>query len=161
MDYFPLTLALILFVLGIIGTLLPVMPGPILIWLGMLVYGLLTGFENLPLGFFILQALAALLVMAVDYVATAVGTKKFGGSKVSMWGAVIGLFAGIIVLGPLGIVFGPFLGALVGEMLSGLPPDKAIRSSIGALVGLLGGLFIKLAIEAVMIYWFFRVLLTA
>lgn len=161
MEFLPLILALVLFALGIIGTLLPVMPGPVLIWLGMLVYGLLTGFENLSLWFFILQGLAALLVMAVDYAATAVGTKRFGGSKVSMWGAVVGLFAGIIVLGPIGIVFGPFLGALVGEMLTGLPLEKAMRSSIGALVGLLGGLFVKLAIEAVMIFWFFRALLAA
>jgi len=161
MEIFPLIVALIIFLLGIAGTVLPVMPGPILIWLGMLVYGLLTGFESLSLSFYIWQGLAALLVMAVDYFATAVGTKKFGGSRIAMWGAVIGLFVGVIILGPLGLVFGPFLGALVGEMLRGLPPERAIRSSIGALVGLLGGLFVKLGIEAVMIYWFFRTLLAA
>ncbi len=160
MEFWPLLLTMIIFLAGIVGTMLPVMPGPVLIWLGMLVYGLFTGFENLSFYFFFLQGLAALLVMAVDYAATAVGTKKFGGSRISIWGAVIGLFAGIILLGPIGLVFGPFLGALAGELLTGLPPEKAIRSSMGALVGLLGGLFIKLSIEAVMIYWFFRALLS-
>jgi len=155
-EFFPLLIAIVLFTLGVIGTLIPGLPGPVLIWLGMLVYGLMTGFEGLSVWFFIVQGLAALLVMAVDYAAAALGTKKFGGSRASILGAVIGLFAGIMILGPIGIVFGPFLGALVGEMIIGLPPDKALRSSVGALVGLLGGLFVKLSIEAIMILWFFK-----
>jgi uncharacterized protein len=151
-----LTFPIILFVIGIIGTVLPLIPGVTLIWLGMLLYGFLTGFENLTISFFILQGLAALLVMAVDYVAAALGTKRFGGSKTAMWGAAFGLFLGIIVLGPIGIIFGPLLGALIGELLRGIPFERAILSSFGALVGLLGGIILKLLIEGVMIFSFFQ-----
>jgi len=146
----PLTFPIILFIVGIIGTVLPLLPGVTLIWAGMLLYGILTGFQNLSVGFYILQGLAALLVMFIDYIATALGAKHFGGSKTAMWGAALGLLAGLL------IIFGPFLGAFIAELLKGIPPEKALRSSFGALLGLLGGIILKLCIEAVMLYAFFR-----
>jgi uncharacterized protein YqgC (DUF456 family) len=156
MSFPPLTFPIILFIVGIIGTVLPLLPGVTLIWAGMLLYGILTGFQNLSVGFYILQGLAALLVIFIDYIATALGAKHFGGSKTAMWGAALGLLAGLLILGPLGIIFGPFLGAFIAELLKGIPPEKALRSSFGALLGLLGGIILKLCIEAVMIYAFFR-----
>ncbi len=156
MQPLPLIVAGILFLLGFIGTFVPVLPGAALIWLGMLLYGFLTGFANLPLDFYLLQGLAAILVMAVDYVATAWGTKRFGGTRRAAWGAALGLFLGIVFLGPGGIIFGPFLGAFLGEVIGGLPANRAIRSSFGALIGLVGGLFLKVGIELVMVIWFFR-----
>lgn len=152
----PLTIPIILFILGIIGTILPLLPGVSLIWLGMLVYGIITGFQNLTVGFFILQGIAALLVMSIDYFSTAIGTKRFGGTKTAIWGAALGLLAGIIVLGPFGLIIGPFIGALLGSLLQGIPLEKAILSSFGALIGLLGGMFLKIIIEIIMIYAFFR-----
>lgn len=152
----PLTIPIILFIFGIIGTILPLLPGVSLIWLGMLVYGIITGFQNLTAQFYILQGIAALVVISIDYFTTAIGTKRFGGTKASMWGAALGLLAGIIILGPLGLIFGPFIGALLGSLLQGIPPEKAVLSSLGALIGLLGGLFLKIIIEIIMIYSFFR-----
>ena len=150
-----IVLAVALFALGIIGTIVPLMPGVILIWLGMLLYGILTGFQNLTPGFYIAQGVATLLVMAIDYFAAALGTKRFGGSRGAMLGAALGVVLGLLLLGPAGIIFGPFLGALAAELLKGHPVEKAFRSSLGALIGLLGGIFLKLAIEIVMIIWFF------
>ena len=147
------------FLLGIIGTVLPVMPGPAIIWVGMLIYGLMTGFEDLGITFFILQGIAAVMVFAVDYLASAVGTRWYGGSKYAVIGAITGLFLGILTLGFFGIIIGPFLGAFLGEKIKGMPADKAWRSSIGTLVGLMGGLFVKFFIEAAMIGWFIYAIL--
>ncbi len=159
MQPLPLLAASILFLLGIIGTFLPIMPGAVLIWAGMLVYGILTGFAGLDVSFFVLQGMAVLLVMAVDYMAAAWGTKRFGGTRKAAWGAVAGLFLGILTMGPAGVIFGPFLGAFLGELLAGLPPERALRSSFGALIGMVGGILLKLGIEAVMIFWFFKSIL--
>ncbi len=156
MSYTVLIPTLILFALGILGIVLPLLPGAALIWAGMLLYGILTGFRGLGFTFYLLQGLAVVLVWGIDYLAAAVGTRYSGGSKAAAWGAVLGLLLGLIILGPAGIIFGPFLGALLGEMLRGTPAEKALRSSLGALVGLLGGLVLKLVIVAVMIYWFFQ-----
>ncbi|NLX92076.1 MAG: DUF456 family protein [Firmicutes bacterium] len=156
MSYLPLIITFILFIVGIIGTVLPLLPGVTLIWGGMLLYGILTGFPpGLSWDFYLFQGIAALLIMGVDYIATAVGVKRSGGSKAATWGAAVGLLLGIF-MGPAGIIFGPFLGALVGELLNGFPLDRALRSSIASLVGLLGGIILKLGIEIAMIFWFIK-----
>lgn len=155
MELIPLIIAIILFIIGIIGTILPVMPGVAFIWLGMFIYGIMTGFEELSFIFFLIQLFAVILVLIVDYIATALGTKKFGGSKTATWTAMLGLLLGIIFLGLPGIIFGPFAGALLGELLRKIPFKKALYSSFGTLVGLLGGFFLKLGIELIMIIWFF------
>lgn len=147
---------LILFFLGLLGTVLPLLPGAALIWAGMLLYGFLTGFSGLSMGFYVLQGLAVVLVWGIDYLTTAIGTRYAGGSRAAIWGAALGLLLGLITMGPAGIIFGPFLGALAGELISGAPTEKALRSSLGALVGLFGGLVLKLIIEGAMIFWFFQ-----
>ncbi len=159
MQPLPLIVALIFFLLGIIGTFLPILPGVFLIWVGMFIYGIMTGFEGLSFSFFFFQGMAALLVIVVDYMAVALGSKKFGGPKAASWGAAWGILLGFLVMGPAGIIFGPFLGALAGGFLVGLPLKRAIHVSFGALIGFLGGLVLKLAMEAAMIIWFFITLL--
>ena len=149
----------ILFILGILGIVLPLLPGAALIWAGMLLYGMLTGFSGLNFAFYLLQGLAVVLTWGIDYLATALGTRYSGGSKTAVWGAVLGLVLGLIFLGPAGIIFGPFLGALAGELLRGTPTDKALRSSLGALIGVAGGLVLKLIIAAAMIFWFFQTII--
>lgn len=157
MPYFSLIITIILFIIGIIGTVLPLIPGVTVIWAGMLLYGILTGFPaGLTLGFYLLQGIAALLVIGVDYISTAAGTKRSGGSKAATWGAALGLLLGTFIFGPVGFIIGPFLGALMGELLNGIPFDRALRASFGSLVGMLGGIIVKLLIEAAMIFWFIK-----
>lgn len=160
MSIIALVPTVILFILGILGIVLPLLPGTILIWAGMLLYGILTGFAGLSFTFYLLQGLAVVLSWSIDYLATALGTRYSGGSKAATGGAVLGLVSGLIFLGPAGIIFGPFLGALAGELLRGIPAKQALRSSFGALIGIAGGLVLKLVIAVVMIVWFFMQIIT-
>ena len=150
----------ILFILGILGMVLPVLPGAALIWAGMFLYGILTGFSGLSFAFYLLQGLAVTLAWGIDYLATALGTRYSGGSRTAVLGAVLGLLLGLLFLGPAGIILGPFLGALAGELLQGTPANKALRSSLGALLGVAGGLLLKLLLAAAMIYLFFQQILS-
>lgn len=159
MAVFALVLAVILFLLGLAGTVLPVMPGVTLIYGGMVLYGVLTGFTTLDKNFFILQGLAVLLVFAIDYLATAIGSRRFGGSKYAVWGAIIGIIIGLLTLGPFGIIIGPFVGAVTAELAIGKQPNKAVRTGFGTIIGLLGGTVLKLSIEVLMIIWFFMTIL--
>ncbi len=151
---------IILFCIGIIGIIMPLLPGPIIIWLGMLFYGAVTGFNGLTFGFYLVQGVAAVLVMLIDYFTAAYGTRHFGGSRQAMWGAVIGLIIAVISLGPAGLIFGPFLGAFAAELVKGISLEKAIRSSFGAIVGLFGGILLKIIIEGILILWFFFRIIT-
>ncbi len=150
-----LVLAVLLFLLGLAGTVLPLLPGVILIYAGMLLYGFLTDFTSLGVLFFVQQGIAVLFVFSLDYVAAAMGTRRLGGSKLAAWGAALGILPGILLLGPLGIIAGPFLGAVIAELLTGKQPDAAVRVGFGTLLGLAGGTILKLVTEVLMITWFF------
>ncbi|NLM46400.1 MAG: DUF456 domain-containing protein [Firmicutes bacterium] len=156
MAGFALLLAVVCFLLGLAGTFLPVLPGAILIYAGMLVYGLLTRFASLDATFFLLQGLALLLVFIIDFLAAAAGTKRFGGGKAAAWGAALGTLAGVIFFGPFGLLAGPFLGAVAAEIIFGKKTtDQAVRAGFGTLLGLVGGTLLKLFVEIMMIVYFF------
>ncbi|RJX23442.1 MAG: DUF456 domain-containing protein [Dethiobacter sp.] len=150
-----LALAIFLFLLGLSGLFLPVLPGTILIFAGMLLYGFLTGFATLDANFFIFQGMAVVLTFVIDYAATVIGTKRYGGGKSAAWGAVVGTVLGVVLLGPFGVIIGPFLGAALGEVLTGATPNAAMRAGFGTLIGFFGGTILKLIISLAMIVWFF------
>lgn len=152
-EIIAIIIVFIFFLAGLFGTLFPGMPGPPLIWAGMLVYGFIAGFQDLGAFFLIAQAALALLVMGVDYLFSALGSKVFGGSKAALWGAALGLLIGLFFF-PYGLLLGPFLGAAVAELLVRSKSDQVFRSGVGATLGFWGALPIKLALEAVMIVWF-------
>lgn len=155
MSIIGMIIAVLFFIAGVAGTLLPALPGAPLIWLGMFLYGLIVDFNNLPWTFFVGQGLAVALIFFVDYFAGAWGVNRYGGSKEAVWGSVLGGVLGIFLMGPFGLIFGPFIGAVAGELYLKKPLEKAFRVGVGTLIGFLGGVILKLAIEIVMIVWFF------
>lgn len=155
MAVFALIVAILFFIAGLAGSVLPVLPGAILIWLGMLLYGILTKFAAISYIFLLGQALAVAMIYAIDYLAGILGVKKYGGSRAAVYGSIAGTIIGLIFLGPAGFIFGPFIGAVAGELIINKPLDKAIRSGWGTIIGLLGGAIVKLTIEIMMIIWFF------
>ena len=127
-----LIVAILFFILGLAGTILPVLPGAILIYIGMIIYGFMTNFTTLTLEFYILQGLALIIIIAIDFVASAAGTKRFGGSRAAAWGAVLGTIVSLFFLGPFGLLLGPFAGAVAVELLiSKKPLEQAIRAGFG------------------------------
>ncbi len=148
-----LVVTTLLFLVGLFGTLFPIIPGAPIIWLGMLVYGFIAGFENLGLVFFLVQGLLALTVMGVDYLFAAMGTRYFGGKKAALVGAAAGLMIGLLFF-PIGLLIGPFLGAVIADLIFRRHTGQALKAGVGASLGFWSALPIKLAIETVMITWF-------
>ena len=138
---------------GFVGIVFPALPGTILIAGGFLVYGLITGFDSLSVWFFVGQGLLICLGYAVDVLATAWGVRKFGGSKAAAWGAVLGTLL-VFVLGPIGILVGPLLGAIVGELIMGEQLKQALHSGVGSFFGFIGGVAAKMLIAGIMVAWF-------
>lgn len=155
METIALIIAIIFFLIGILGTLLPALPGVVLVFTGMVVYGFMTKFVSLGIWFFLMELLVMVLVFIVDFFASAVSSNKYGGSKQAAFGAVLGSIFGIVVMGPLGIILGPFIGSVAAEILLGRDLKQAIRVGFGSLVGVLGGTVFKLAAEILMITYFF------
>lgn len=142
----------ILMLAGIIGCLLPLIPGPPLSFSGLLLLQLR---ETAPFTskFLIIWAVIVIAITVLDYLVPIYGTKRFGGTKYGLWGCTIGLIAGFW-FGPIGIIAEPFLGALLGEWLGNRNSDQALKAAIGSFVGFLVGTVIKLIASGVMTYYF-------
>jgi uncharacterized protein YqgC (DUF456 family) len=140
-----------LLLMGLAGTILPTLPGNILIFAGALVYGIFTGFEEVTL--WVLAALAGITIGAqlLDYVAGAYGAKRFGASKYGMWGAILGGIVGLLAFNIVGLIAGVFLGAIIPEILLGQGLKEALRIGWGSLLGFLGGTLMKFILGLLMI----------
>lgn len=145
MDIFLVVLALILMLLGLAGSFLPVLPGPLTSWLGLLVLNFTKGID-LSTTFLIVTFIIALAIMILDYIIPAAGTKRFGGSKAGVTGTTIGLVVGLIAPIPFGIIIGPFLGALVGELIHKNDMKRATKAAFGSFIGFVASTFMKFVI---------------
>lgn len=146
MEYVLLLLGLICMITGIIGSFLPVLPGPPISWLGLLLLYLA---PNMSINYWILGItfIVALGIAILDYIIPAKGTKRFGGSKYGIWGTNIGLVIGLIAPIPFGFLIGPFVGALIGELLFDKKDhNRALKAATGSLIGFLASTFMKFVV---------------
>ena len=145
MDYFFEILGIALALLGIVGSFVPILPGPITGWAGILVIQLsdrVTIGNAVIIGTFFL----ALFIFLLDYVIPILGTKKFCGSRMGAIGATLGLVLGLLFLGPIGLIIGPFAGAFFGELLHGSNQRLAFRAALGSFLGFVSGVLLKFII---------------
>ncbi len=139
--------------LGVLGTLLPVLPGTPLIILAGVVYLLLTGSQAVSWPLIAGLAVMSLAAESIEYLFSVVGARYFGGTRRGMIGAVLGLVIGLLVLGPLGLVIGPFLGAILVELLGDRSFKEAAQVGVGTIIGQLGGSLVSFLIAVVMFSW--------
>lgn len=146
-------LGLIILVIGIIFSVLPVIPGQVLSWGSILILQLQTD-PPFTARFLAIWALITAGVTLLDYFVPIWGTKKLGGSKKGMWGAAIGLIIGIFFFPPFGLIIGPFVGAFLGELIAGKDSSAAFKSGLGSFLGFVAGTMMKLVISFIMGYYF-------
>ena len=151
-----LVISFLVMSVGLLGCFIPFLPGPPLVFIGALIYAVFTKFTVLGGRILAVLALLAALGFVLDYLATAIGAKKLGASRVGVLGAVLGLVVGTILLPPYGAIIGAFLGALLGELVAKGRVKKALKAGLGSLLGILGGSLAKLAISVAMIVIFVR-----
>lgn len=152
-------ISLILILLGLIGSVLPVLPGPPLSFLGLLVLAVFHHFAPpLTVTKVVVLAMITMAVLVLDYVIPLLTAKKYGASKWGIWGSVAGMVAGMF-FPPLGIVLGAFIGAMAVEWLVNRQRRQALRAGWGVFVGSLLGTGVKLAVSGVMAYYFVSALL--
>lgn len=153
MDIILVIIAALLMILGIIGSFLPVLPGPLTSWLGLLVFHL-TDVVPMNWTFLIITFIIALAIWILDYIIPAMGTKRYGGSRAGMIGTTIGLLVGLFSPIPGGIIIGPFFGALIGELLYKSDFDKAVKAAFGSFIGFVASTFIKFVVAVIFLGFF-------
>lgn len=147
-----------LFAIGLLGTFLPILPGVPLAWLGLFIYAYAKQFEPITLTTVLIFLGLTALTLVTDIIAPMIGAKRYHATRYGVIGSSLGLLFGIITLGPIGIVAGPFLGALIGEIAAGRKSQEAIHSAIGTFLGFLAGSLIKLIVILVMLGFFIAAL---
>ncbi|QTY26155.1 DUF456 domain-containing protein [Flavobacterium sp. CS20] len=144
-----LSLGILCCLSGIIGSILPVLPGPPISWLGLLMLYLIPDvaidywFLGITLGI-------AVFIFVMDYIIPIVGTKYFGGTRAGAIGSTIGLVVGLF-FPPFGVLLGPFIGAFLGEILFNINSNSkhAFKSALGSFVGFLASTFMKLLVSTI------------
>lgn len=153
-----IVLAALLLIVGAVGTIAPVLPGLPVSW------GAILGLKFIPstqddISWTVVVVLGVVtaVITILDNALPIWGTKRMGGNKKVVWGATVGLIFGFF-MGPLGIIFGPFVGALIGGLLSKTQFTSAFKQATGAFVGYIAGLLLKLVTLGFIIFFFVKTL---
>ncbi|MEO8344590.1 MAG: DUF456 family protein [Betaproteobacteria bacterium] len=144
------TLAVVLILVGIAGTVLPTLPGAILVFCGILLAAWIDDFTRMPVWLLAVFGVMTAIAWAVDYIAAAAGARRVGASKLALFGAVLGTFAGIVT-GLWGLLFMPLVGASIGEYIAQRDLRRAGKVGLATWLGLLVGTAAKVAIVFAMV----------
>lgn len=154
-----IVLAATLFIVGIVGSVLPILPGPPLSWMGLLVLKFAPSVgSGMSWTVIVALGLFTLIVSILDNLLPIWSTKRAGGDKKVVVGAGIGFIAGFW-FGPLGIILGPFVGALLGGLMSGSHIKPALKHASWTFIGFLGGIVLKFINLGVLVFYFVKFLL--
>lgn len=143
----------VLMMAGLAGAVLPMLPGTPLIFAGALLYAYATDFETIGLGRLALLAVLAAVSSALEYIAGALGARKFGGSRAAVIGALIGAVVGL-AWPPFGLLVGPLVGAIAGEFMRTRELAGSVRAGMGTALGVIAGVLSHFALAVVMVALF-------
>ncbi|MGZ6223297.1 MAG: DUF456 domain-containing protein [Syntrophales bacterium] len=142
--------SLLIMIVGLFGTVLPFFPGIVLIYAGYLFYGFVTDWQAYGATTVVVWGIVTCLLALLDFYAGSIGAKKFGASRFGMWGAFIGGGVGAL-FGLPGLILGPFVGAVVGELMGGRSHRQAFRAAWGSFIGFVTGGLLRIVVGVVMI----------
>lgn len=141
--------AILALIVGIVGCVVPVLPGPLLSFTSLLIISLPGNFSLYKLRTLIILGVLALLSQFLDNIFPVLASKKAGAGKGGTWGSVVGMLLGMFIFPPLGVFIGAFLGALLGEILFNKENEEPLKAALGVFKGTLLGILFKLSVSAV------------
>lgn len=158
LDIILIILGSICLIVGLIGCILPMIPGPPISYAGLLLLHI-TDIVQFSTAHLLFWLLLVVIVQVLDYFTPILGSKYSGGTKWGSWGCLIGSVVGVIFFSPWGIIVGPFAGAFIGELLGDRSTRDALKSGIGALLGFLLGTVVKVVVCGYFVWCFIKVLI--
>ncbi|HNR18714.1 MAG TPA: DUF456 domain-containing protein [Bacteroidia bacterium] len=158
MEYFILSIAIVFTIVGVIGCVLPALPGLPFNYAALLM--LQYYYKPFSTTFLVVMAVIMAVIMILDYFLPIWTAKKFGATKQGIWGSMIGMVLGIIFT-PIGMLLGMFAGAVIGDMMAGKESKDAFKSGIATFFGTLFSIGLKLICAGTMSWYFFKELIKA
>jgi uncharacterized protein YqgC (DUF456 family) len=149
-------LGFLLLAAGMVSCVLPILPGPVISYLALIVLCLARGWETFSVPVLIVLGVLAVAVAVLDNVLPVLTARKWGAGKGGIWGSIIGMLAGMFLFPPFGAILGTFAGAVLGELIFGKMKGKALRAGWGVFVGTMLALAVKLAVSGVIAFFYVR-----
>lgn len=148
-----IVLGLLLLLTGLVGCVLPVLPGPPISYSGMILLWWARDWHAESFGWpaMLVLGLLTIVVTVLDFVVPAWGAKRYGASKMGVWLSVLGMLVGMLFFPPFGMLVGAFAGALSGELLAGRREGEAAKAAWGVFIGTMAGIGLKLAVSLAMV----------
>jgi len=150
MNTTAVVITIIVILIGIAGTIVPLIPGIPLIFIAIASYGWYEGFQTISTKYIVIMAALTLLSLLVEYLGSTMGAKYFGSGKYGVYGALIGTLLGLFIFPPAGLLIGPWVGAIAGEMISGKEFSVAAKTGVGTIIGLFSGIALNLILAVIM-----------
>ncbi len=155
-----IVLGFILLAAGLIGCVLPVIPGPPLSYAALILLSIARKWEAFSPAVLIVLGVCTVVVTVLDYLLPILTSKRKGAGKAGIWGSIIGMVAGIVFFPPFGAIIGTFVGAVLGELIFSNQPDSALKAGWGVFLGTMLGIALKLAVSGVIAFYFTRAVVT-
>ncbi len=149
-------IGLLLAITGFIGCLVPILPGPPLSYIALLVLSYARDWQAFSISFLVITGIITVLVSILDFVIPPAGAKRYGATKYGFWGSLIGMVLGLIFFSIPGMFIGGWAGAVGGELFAGKTGKGAMRAGWGAFLGNLVAVGLKLAFSAVLIILYIK-----
>jgi hypothetical protein len=144
---------------GISASVLPVIPGPPISFLALILVSWARSWEPFGTAFLVIMAAVMVMVSLLDYVLPIGAAKWYGTSKAGFWDSIVGLLMGLFIFPPWGVILGTIIGAFAGELLTGKRGKEALRAGWGALIGNVLVTGLKLAYSGVILFFVIKELL--
>ena len=147
--------------MSIIGIFVPMIPDIIPVWIGVIIYQFGPFTMDLPFNFWVVLVIVTIITILSDFLANAIAVRKSGGSNVSVIAALLGLALGLIILGPIGVILGPFVAIFLAEYYRGQKKDynKPLKIAFSTVFAFLGSAVVKIILILLVIIWFFILVL--
>lgn len=142
------------FVAGVVFLFVPVIPGTVIAYVGVLIFAIYHDFAHFSATALVILGIIAGFGLIIDNLLNLLGARAFGASKAGLWGVFIGGIIGGFLFFPIGLLIGPFIGALLAEILVGRTKKEALKAGTGAFIGYLAGIAAKLVLWGIIVGWF-------
>ena len=149
-------LGFVLLAAGIVSCVLPILPGPVISYLALILLCLARGWHTFSVPLLVVLGVLAVAVTVLDNVLPVLTARKWGAGKAGIWGSIIGMIAGMFLLPPFGAILGTLVGAVLGELLFGKAKDRALQAGWGVFVGTMLALAVKLAVSGAIAFVYIR-----
>jgi len=156
MYYVIITVSIILLIAGFIGCIVPVIPGPPIAYISLILLKFTDKSGQISMTLLIVLAILNIIVLVIDYVLPIFGVKMFGASKFGIWGSIIGMLVGLIFFPPFGMIVGILIGAITGELYAGKNKSDALKIGMVSLITTVGVMGLKLILTSIITFYFIK-----